>query len=99
MKVRGKAQFDPVIHSPHRLRICAALDSVDEAEFELLREVTGVSESVLSKQVKTLEEAGYVTTTKATRASRVRTWASITNRGKAAYQGHVMALQEIVSGL
>lgn len=99
MKVEAKAQFDPIVHAPHRLRICAALDSVDEAEFELLREVAGVSESVLSKQVKTLEEAGYVTTTKATRDSRVRTWASLTKAGKAAYQGHVMALQEIVAGL
>lgn len=88
--------FDPVIHGPHRLRICATLDSVREAEFAILREVTGVSESVLSKQVKILEDAGYVTTSKGTRDRRVRTWASLTRQGKKAYKQHVAALKAIV---
>lgn len=92
-------QFDQVIHAPHRLRICAALDSVEEVEFQVLREVTKVSESVLSKQVKILEDAGYVTTTKGARDSRVRTWATFTKTGRQAYRGHVAALQEIVAGL
>ncbi len=92
-------KFDPVIHAPHRLRICAALESVTEAEFQVLRDVTDVSESVLSKQVKVLEEAGYVTTTKGTRDRRVRTWASFTKKGRQAYLGHVAALREIVEGI
>ncbi len=92
-------EFDPIIHAPHRLRICAALDSVDEVEFQVLRDVTNVSESVLSKQVKVLEDGGYVTTTKGTRDSRVRTWASFTKQGRRAYRAHVAALQQIVSSL
>lgn len=91
-------KFDALIHAPHRLRICAALDSVAEVEFQTLREVTDVSESVLSKQVKVLEDEGYLTTTKGTRDSRVRTWASFTEAGKRAYRAHVAALQEIVAG-
>lgn len=91
-----EGEFDPVIHAPHRLRICAALSSVSEAEFAVLREATGVSESVLSKQVKILEDAGYVTTTKGPRDRRTRTWASLTRQGKRAYLRHVAALREIV---
>lgn len=56
MKV-DEGLFDPIIHAPHRLRIRAALSSVDEAEFAVLRDVTQASESVLSKQVKILEDA------------------------------------------
>ncbi len=93
-----KEEFNTTIHAPHRLRICAALDSVEQVEFAVLRDVTGVSESVLSKQVKVLEDAGYVTTTKGTRDSRVRTWAKFTREGKSAYEGHVAALQGVVSG-
>lgn len=89
-------QFDTVIHGPHRLRICAVLDSVDQAEFAVLRDATQVSESVLSKQVKILEDAGYVSTTKGKRDRRVRTWASLTSEGKRAYRGHVAALRAIV---
>ncbi len=94
----AEEEFNTVIHAPHRLRICAALDSVDEVEFAVLRDVTGVSESVLSKQVKVLEDAGYVTTTKGTRDSRVRTWAKFTREGRRAYRAHVAALQSIVAG-
>ena len=94
----AEEEFNTVIHAPHRLRMCAALDSVDEVEFAVLRDVTGVSESVLSKQVKVLEDAGYVTTTKGTRDSRVRTWAKFTREGRRAYRAHGAALQSIVAG-
>ena len=88
--------FDTVIHAPHRLQICAALDTVEQVEFSALREILGVSESVLSKQVKALDEAGYVSVTKGTRDRRVRTWASFTKEGRRAYRAHVEALRAIV---
>lgn len=88
--------FDPLIHAPHRLQICATLDTVDRAEFALLRDQLGVSESVLSKQIKALEDAGYVSVSKGSRDGRVRTWASFTKSGQQAYRGHVAALRRIV---
>lgn len=84
--------LDPLIHAPVRLQICAILSGTDEAEFALVREETEVSESVLSKQVKLLEEAGYVTVRKATLASRQRTWLAITRAGRAAFLAHMRAL-------
>src|SRR6185369_8070532 len=54
------ARFDPVIHPPPRLQICARLAAVETMDFATLREMLDVSESVLSKHVKTLEDAGYV---------------------------------------
>lgn len=62
----------------------------------MLRKTTEVSESVLSKQVKALEDAGYVHTSKASRDSRVRTWAKLTPAGRDAYRAHVAELQRIV---
>ena len=88
--------FDPLIHAPHRLQICATLDTVDRVEFAFLREGLGVSESVLSKQVRALEEAGYVSVSKGTRDGRVRTWAAFTKDGRRAYRAHVEALRAIV---
>lgn len=86
------AGLDPVIHAPARLQICAILSATDEAEFALVREETGVSESVLSKQVKLLEEAGYVKVRKATLASRQRTWLALTSAGRKAFASHIQAL-------
>ena len=91
------AGLDPIIHAPTRLQICAILSATDEAEFALVREETGVSESVLSKHVKQLEEAGYVKVRKAVSASRQRTWLSLTREGQAAFQGHLRTLTRLVS--
>lgn len=88
--------FDALIHAPHRLQICAMLDTVDKLGFAVLREQLDVSESVLSKQVKALEDAGYVSVSKATREGRVRSWASFTKDGRKAYREHVEALRAIV---
>ena len=74
-------QFDAVIHAPGRLQICAMLSAADEAEFATLREALQVSDSVLSKHLKQLEEAGYVASRKAAAHGRPRTWLSLTGQG------------------
>ena len=84
--------FDPVIHPPARLQIMALLVEVQDAEFAVLRTATGVSDSVLSKHLSTLAEAGYVRLRKAAAEGRVRTWISATRAGRKALATHVAAL-------
>lgn len=88
--------FDPLIHAPNRLQLCAILDTVSQAQFAFLRERLDVSESVLSKHLKSLEDAGYVDVRKATSDGRVRTTAQFTRAGRKAYRSHVAALRDIV---
>ena len=87
--------LDPVVHPPARLQIMAVLSEVQEAEFALLRQMTNVSDSVLSKHLSALGEAGYAKLRKATADGRVRTWVSITRTGRAAFAGHVAALRRL----
>lgn len=89
--------FDPVIHAPGRLQICAILSSVDEAEFALIRDTIKVSDSVLSKHLKQLEDAGYIKLTKTPVDGRSRTWASLTPAGKKAFAGHVAELNRLAA--
>lgn len=89
--------FDPVIHAPNRLQICAMLATVENAEFSAIRDTIGVSDSVLSKHVKQLEDAGYVALTKATAMSRMRTWLSLTKAGRQAFKAHVAALEALAA--
>lgn len=88
----GRLDFDPVIHAPARLQIMAVLASVQEAEFAMLRQTADVSDSVLSKHLAALSEAGYVRLRKAAMDGRQRTWASLTRSGRAAFRAHVAAL-------
>ncbi|PYY34556.1 MarR family transcriptional regulator [Curtobacterium sp. MCJR17_055] len=85
--------FDEVVHAPNRLQICAFLDPLDEAEFSVVRDALGVSDSVTSKQVKVLQSAGYVTVSKPTGNGRVKTWLALTPEGRRAYRAHVAALR------
>jgi DNA-binding MarR family transcriptional regulator len=87
--------FNELVHAPNRLKICALLAVVTSAEFSTVREALGVSDSVLSKHVAVLQDAGYVDVHKATCASRMRTSLSLTGAGVAAYEGHVEALRAI----
>ena len=87
--------FDPVIHAPGRLQICAILSEVDQAEFAMVRDAISVSDSVLSKHVKQLEDAGYVTVSKATAGGRQRTWLKLTSAGRAAFRAHVAELTRL----
>jgi DNA-binding MarR family transcriptional regulator len=89
--------FDPVIHPPARLQIMAVLATVQDAEFAMLRKTADISDSVLSKHLSALSEAGYVRLRKAAQDGRQRTWASITRAGRAAFRGHVAALQALAN--
>ena len=91
-------RFDAVVHAPPRLQVCGLLAVVDTMDFAAVREQVGVSDSVLSKHVRQLEEAGYVTVHKATRASRVRTSLALTPAGRAAFDAHVAELRRITGG-
>jgi DNA-binding MarR family transcriptional regulator len=93
-----RPQFDAVVHAAPRLQICGLLAAVDSMEFATVRDRVKVSDSVLSKHVKQLEEAGYVRLRKATVASRVRTSLSLTAAGRAAFDAHVAELRRITGG-
>ena len=70
---------------------------VDTMDFATVREIVGVSESVLSKHLKQLEEVGYVVIDKRTLASRVRTWLALTRKGRRALQDHMAALRALMA--
>ena len=89
--------IDPALHAPARLQIAAVLARVTKAEFAVLKDVTGVSDSVLSKHLAALSEAGYVKLSKAARDGRQRTWASLTRTGAKAFKSHMAALQELAA--
>jgi len=88
--------LDPVIHAPLRLQVCAMLAAAQTVDFATVREMLDVSESVLSKHVKVLEEAGYVAVRKAASDGRQRTWLALSPAGRKAFAAHAAALRTLV---
>ncbi len=93
-----EAHFDELIHPSTRLSLVATLAAADWAEFAFLKERLGLSDSALSKQLTTLEEAGYIVTERRLDGRRRRVYARLTTTGRDAFNGHVAALRTIVAG-
>jgi len=91
------ARFDELIHPSTRLSIVALLAAADWADFAFVREQLGLSDSALSKQLATLEGAGYIAIERPLSERRRRVRARLTPLGRARYTGHVAALREIIA--
>jgi DNA-binding MarR family transcriptional regulator len=93
------AHLDPLIHAPARLQVVTTLSAVSEAEFATLRAVLDVSDSVLSKHLSALADAGYVRSRKGVRAGRRTTWVELTPAGHRALREHVAALRQLIDAI
>jgi DNA-binding MarR family transcriptional regulator len=91
------AGFDELIHAPTRLEIVSLLAAAQWADFKYIRDELGLSDSALSKQLSTLESAGYVEIRKSFVGKRPRTSASLSEAGRQAFKQHVVALQRILA--
>jgi DNA-binding MarR family transcriptional regulator len=90
------AELDPLIHAPARLQVVTTLSAVSEAEFATLRTALKVSDSVLSKHISALADAGYVRSRKGVQAGRRTTWIELTSAGRKALREHVAALRQLI---
>lgn len=94
----AEPRFDEIVHAPHRLRICALLATTTSAEFGVVRDSLGVADSVTSKHLKVLADAGYVRLSKPTgTGGRAKTWISLTTAGRRAFTAHLAALQQMAA--
>jgi DNA-binding transcriptional ArsR family regulator len=92
----SRAKFDELIHAPTRLGIVSLLAAADWADFKLIRDELGLSDSALPKQLSALEAAGYVEIRKSFVGKRPRTSARLSKAGRTAFRMHVEALQQII---
>ncbi len=92
-----KARFDELIHPSTRLSIVALLASADWIDFAFVRDRLGLSDSALSKQLATLEDAGYVAIERTVTNRRRRVRVRLTRAGRTAFDGHVAALRALVA--
>ena len=90
--------LDPIIHVPKRLAAMAVLANAPSASFRFLKDHLGVSESDLSKQMSTLENAAYVRSFKVGHGRGGSTTYRITPAGQRAYDTHCTALRTLMGG-
>lgn len=91
-------QLDDLLGHPVRFSVVAMLAAAGKIEFSFVRDQLEISDSMLSKQVSALEQAGYVKVDKGFVGKRGRTWLSITRAGRSTFVRHVAALRRIAGG-
>lgn len=79
-------EVDRLVHEPARLAILTVLAAAEEVQFTFLEQVLGLTRGNLSSHVSKLEDAGYVTVTKAFEARTPVTRYRITPRGRKALE-------------
>ena len=99
MKVFAADSLQEVIHGRARLAILAFLTTVARAEFTRLREEIAISDGNLSQHLKKLNEAGYVELHKTIQASRTRTEAELTTRGRQAFYDYLDNLKSMLDAV
>ncbi|WP_203684409.1 transcriptional regulator, partial [Actinoplanes siamensis] len=86
------AGFNELLHFPVRLSLVSLLAPAAHADFSYLREATGLSDSALSKQLATLQDAGYVEVRRTGRRATAR----LTDTGRNALNQHAQALRALL---
>jgi len=93
------AELNETIHQPVRLRIMAALvtlEPTDEVDFTYLRDLLEVTDGNLGAHLRKLEEAGYISVNKVFVERKPRTYVTATPEGRKAFQEYVAALESIL---
>ena len=92
-------ELNETIHQPVRLRIMAALVSLeptDEVDFTYLRDLLEVTDGNLGAHLRKLEETGYISVNKIFVERKPRTYVSATAGGRKVFKEHVAALESIL---
>ncbi|OXM56158.1 transcriptional regulator [Amycolatopsis thailandensis] len=89
------AKRDPIFETGPRLALCALLQGADWVEFATARDLTGASDSAVSKHSRTLEDAGYLEIRKGSVGRRPRTWLRLSAAGRVALGGHLTWLTNL----
>ena len=84
--------LNPLLHNELRLKLMVALDSLDDADFVYLKELTKSTAGNLSVQITKLEEAGYIKVSRSGEGRASHTVCRITRAGTDALLDYQRAL-------
>lgn len=90
-------ELNPIIHSQLRLAIMTLLVSVEEADFNYLKEQTNATSGNISVQLDKLSSAGYIMVTKEFVGKRTRTSCRLTEEGKRAMEEYIETLKSYLN--
>jgi DNA-binding MarR family transcriptional regulator len=95
------SELDIIIHQPARLKIMSALMALEveeQIDFSCLKKMLGFTDGNLGAHLIKLEEAEYLYIEKTFVDRKPRSFISITNKGRRAFEDYVAVLEGIIKG-
>jgi len=89
-------QLDDIIHSRIRLAVMSLLITVEEAEFNFLKENVNATDGNLSVHLKKLEDANYISVKKEFVNRKPRTMYALTKNGRKAFEAYLEQLEKMI---
>ncbi len=89
-------QLDRVIHEKGRLAIMSMLAASPQLSFTELRDTLNMTDGNITAHMRTLQEGGYVSVTKAFQGGRPLTTYALTAPGRKAFTAYINLLEQIV---
>lgn len=93
------SRFDAFIHQAVRLRIMSALCALasdESVDFTFLKKMLGLTDGNLGSHLEKLELEDYIQVKRDLTGKKPKTFIAATSLGRAAYEGHRSALNEIL---
>ena len=91
-------ELNPLLHNELRLKVMVALDSLDDADFVYLKDLTKSTAGNLSVQISKLEEAGSIKVTRSGEGRGSHTVCRISKAGTAALREYQRTLLSYFNG-
>jgi DNA-binding MarR family transcriptional regulator len=88
--------LDPILHSQLRLSIVSILITVEEVNFNFIKDSTKAAAGNISIQINKLLEAGYINVEKTFKNNYPNTNISITDKGRKAFEEYVKSLEKYI---
>lgn len=86
--------LNPLLHNELRLKVMAALDSLEDADFVYLKGLTKATAGNLSVQLANLEQAGYIKVSRSGEGRGSHTVCRITSKGRKELLDYQRALMD-----
>ncbi|MBN1409625.1 MAG: transcriptional regulator [Spirochaetales bacterium] len=93
--------INPVIHQPTRLKIMAALVSLNDGakvDFNFLSDLLSLSDGNLSIHLQKLEKEKLIVVKKEFVGRRPKTWVWASKQGRKAFEEYVANMEKILKG-
>ncbi|APE34911.1 MarR family transcriptional regulator [Nocardia mangyaensis] len=89
--------LDDTVHQRIRLGILALLRSGVAMEFGVLRDQLQLTDGNLNRHLKVLKEADMIATRRSTGRGRPKTWLTITDAGRSAFDAELTGLRALIA--